>query len=165
MGFGTDALLQLKQSGFRSGTRVTTSTGRNWRALGHKIEATIDRLQGVVIEHRDALEVMAQQDTPNCLHYVDPPYVLSTRAATAETRGYRHEMKDDDHRKLAEFLNGLQGAVIVSGYDSPLYAELFSGWRHESRTAFADGGRKRTEHLWLRNVAAPVKSPNLTLFS
>ena len=72
MGFGTDALLQLKASGFRAGTRITTSTARNWQAFGYKIEPVLNRLQGVVIENRDAFEVLAQQDIPEAVHYCGP---------------------------------------------------------------------------------------------
>ena len=70
-------------------------------------------------------------------------------------------MEDKDHMRLAEFLGTLQGAVIVSGYDCPLYKELYAGWDHVSRKAHADGGLERTEHLWLRNVRARDAGPNM----
>jgi DNA adenine methylase len=66
-------------------------------------------------------------------------------------------MDDDAHRVLAAVLNGLRGMVIVSGYDCPLYAELYRGWRRVERAARIDGAGARTEVLWLRNItdAAP----------
>jgi DNA adenine methylase len=103
-------------------------------------------LRGVVIEHRDALEVMAQHDAPTTLHYVDPPYVASTRDNGSD---YRHEMTDDDHRRLAACLKKLKGSVVLSGYASPLYDLLFAGWQRVERPVAASGGR-RTEVLWLR---------------
>jgi DNA adenine methylase len=38
--------------------------------------------------------------------------------------------------------------VIVSGYHSPLYDEIFSEWRNVERVALADGARERKEVLW-----------------
>jgi hypothetical protein len=38
--------------------------------------------------------------------------------------------------------------VIVSGYDCPLYAEIYQGWRTERRKSLADGAREREETLW-----------------
>jgi len=114
------------------------------------------------MENADALEVMTRHDTAETLHYVDPPYVHGTRVGFDGRHSYRHEMTDDDHHRLAEFLRTLKGQVIVSGYDCPLYRELFHDWHRFEKQAWADGGRQRTEVLWLRNV--PDLHPPLTLF-
>lgn len=140
----------------RTGFRMTShDSGKNcarvWADFPEALDAICGRLRGVVIENRDACEVMVRNDTPEALHYVDPPYVPSTRDKGGD---YRHEMSDADHRKLAEVLNGLSGAVVLSGYPSALYDELFDGWRKVQRGAQADGARARTEVLWMRNVPA-----------
>ena len=100
-----------------------------------------------MIENRDAIEVMLQHDAPTALHYCDPPYVHSTRSARVvrSGKGYRHEMTDGDHRRLAGVLRELQGMVVVSGYLSPLYEELYAGWNCRTRPSKADGGQDRTE--------------------
>jgi DNA adenine methylase len=92
---------------------------------------------------------MDAHDTSSTLHYVDPPYVAQSRDAGTD---YRHEMTDDDHRTLAAKLETLKGMVIVSGYHSPLYDEIFAKWQRVERRALADGARERIEVLWLRNV-------------
>lgn len=113
----------------------------------------MDRLRGVVIENKCGLALMVQHDNPKALHYCDPPYVHGTRTAWGgggARSGYEHEMTDEDHRKLAQCLHGLEGKVLVSGYASDLYdGELFKGWRRVERAALADGARKRTEVLWM----------------
>lgn len=109
----------------------------------------VDRLRGVVIENKNAIDVMKNHDTPETLHYVDPPYVSETRDKGTD---YRHEMTNEQHRELAAALHNLQGIVIVSGYTCPLYDELFAGWQRVEKSALADGARERTEVLWLRNV-------------
>lgn len=43
----------------------------------------------------------------------------------------------------------LPGGVVLSGYRSALYDELFEGWQRMERTAWADRGAERTECLWL----------------
>ena len=113
------------------------------------LRAVRERLRGVVIENRDAIEVMAQQDGPDVLHYVDPPYVHGTRFTRKAATTYRHEMTDDQHRDLARALAGLRGMVVVSGYRCELYDELFAGWQRIDAAAHADGARDRVESLWL----------------
>lgn len=156
-GFGS-AAASGERTGFRSSsTRTGTSPAVDWRNYPDALVATIDRLQGVVVESRDALEVMAYHDRPETLHYVDPPYVHSTRSDKVRHndtgKSYRHELTDDQHQRLAEFLLGLRGKVLLSGYRCPLYDELFAGWHRVERHAFADGARERIECLWLNDAA------------
>lgn len=61
-------------------------------------------------------------------------------------------MSDEQHAELGGFLHTLKGAVIVSGYDCPLYEKLFAGWQRVEKQTHADGDRDRTEVLWMRNV-------------
>ena len=111
----------------------------------------VERLSGVVIENRDAQKVMAAHDGPETLHYVDPPYVFSTRDAGKD---YLHEMSDGDHDDLLVFLRGLRGMVVLSGYPNDIYDTALSDWRRVSRLALADGARERTEVLWLNPAAS-----------
>jgi DNA adenine methylase len=112
-----------------------------------RTEFIIDRLSGVVIEHRDAKATMAAHDTPETLHYVDPPYVLSTRSDTS--KDYAVELSDDDHAELLEFLRSLAGTVILSGYPHPFYDGALGDWSRVERKHLADGARERTEVLWI----------------
>lgn len=141
-----------KPSGFRANSNRSGNTpAADWKNYGEAFTALVERLRGVVIENRDAQQVMAVHDSPETLHYVDPPYVKSTRD---NGKDYRHEMTDSDHLELAEFLAGLSGMVMVSGYRCALYDTAFRGWRRLDKAALADGARKRTESLWLSpNIA------------
>jgi DNA adenine methylase len=156
MGFGTAASRmtadgRTQSTGFRSSAkRSGTTPATNWYNLPDGVAAVVDRLRGVVIENRDAMVVMARHDGPETLHYVDPPYVHSTRS-DGSINCYRHEMTDAQHVELAQFLHMLKGAVIVSGYDCDLYRELFHGWDRRQIDTHGDGARDRTEVLWLRN--------------
>ncbi|WP_454708674.1 DNA adenine methylase [Delftia acidovorans] len=165
MGFGSCSASGTK-SGFRAnGNRQSGHPARDWTNYPLAVATFCERLQGVVIENRDAIELMLQHDSPQTLHYCDPPYVHETRSAhvVRPGKGYRHEMTDDDHSRLAGALNELQGMVIVSGYHCDLYAQLYDGWEVRERAALADGARERTEVLWLNPActAALQHSPGL----
>jgi DNA adenine methylase len=157
MGFGSNACSNsATRAGFRANSNRSGSTpAHDWANYPDALEVLIARLSGVVIENRDAMAVMAAHDAPETLHFVDPPYLPETR--TNPSRGYRHEMSEDDHDRLLEFLPTLAGAVVLCGYPSPQYdaALLHLGWRTVERAAFADGARPRTEVLWI-NRPAPV---------
>ncbi len=157
MGFGSNSLCRDIKSGFRSNSnRSGTTPAHDWKNFPWELDAIIERLRGVVIENRDALEIMTRHDSAATLHYCDPPYVHTTRSQMMHgNHGYAHEMTDECHRKMAAVLNQLEGAVIVSGYACDLYEELFSGWKTIRRKAFADGAVERMEVLWLRNVELP----------
>lgn len=147
-----------KNSGFRglknNESKVTAAL--EWARWPDAIQSFVERLRNVLIENRDAVRVMKLYDRPETLHYVDPPYVLSARGRSRAL--YTHEMSDDDHRNLAECLHSLQGMIVLSGYSSPLYTELFPNWRKISTSTWAGNGTKRVDCLWL--------SPNIktTLF-
>ena len=137
-----------QRTGFRnySGNGRNATSAQDWSNYPDALTAIIERLRGVIIENRDARQVMADHDSSKTLHYVDPPYVWGTRK---ERISYRYEMTDADHIALAEFLRGLRGMVIISGYDCPLYQELYRGWRSDKRRTMADGARVREETIWI----------------
>lgn len=145
MGFGADSVNSMERAtGFRSNSNRSGSTpAHDWANYAQHIPDFTKRLQGVVIENRDAFEVMAQHDGPNTLHYLDPPYWPENR----RKRVYKHETDEGFHFRLADFIKGLKGKVVLSGYSNPAYESL--KFRRVERTAFADGAKKRTESLWM----------------
>ena len=153
MGVGSTATSARHKTGFRgSATRRGTHPGTDWAGLGINLTEVIERLQGVVIEHRPALEVIQYYDSPLTLHYLDPPYVPSSRTWQSGKGHYQHEMDDADHIELARVLQGLEGAVIVSGYPSELYEDLYKGWARAEKESLTDAAAHRTEVLWMRGI-------------
>lgn len=154
MGFGSNAHNTETKTGFRANNnRSGTTPAHDWANYPKCLEAIIERMRGVVIESRPAVKVLVQQDGPDTLHYVDPPYVHSTRDAGERQRDYRFEMSNHDHNYLSRVLHTLKGGVILSGYPSELYTELYGGWNQVRRTSLADGARKRIEVLWINDHA------------
>lgn len=113
-----------------------------------RMAAGAERLARVSLEARPAAEIItAYGAEPQVLLYVDPPYLGSTRS-----RNYLHEMSGEaEHRALAAQLEACAASVVLSGYHSPLYEDLYGGWhRYEIATATGQAHQwsARTEVLW-----------------
>ena len=119
-------------------------------AYADRLAAAAERLHAVSLENLPALEVIARYGRrPGVLLYVDPPYLGTTRGWG---NNYRCEMRTDtEHRELAAALEACTATVVLSGYDSPLYLELYAGWHRYERstmTGNATTDKARTEVLW-----------------
>lgn len=151
MGFGSAGATK-GSTGLRTDTMRRYSTAQmDWAAYPPVLLAVAERFQQVLIENRPAADVLEQHDSPETLHFVDPPYVHSTRMMRAQG-GYRHEMTDDDHADLLGVLRDLHGMVVLSGYESDLYADALPGWTSYQTQARISAGRGtgiRTEVVWL----------------
>lgn len=153
MGFGSAGATK-GVTGFRIDTKRDYGTAQSlWAEYPESIAAVGQRLSGVLIENRPAIEVMQAHDARTTLHYVDPPYVHGTRYKNAQSgRYYRHEMDDAQHQDLLKSLLELEGMVAVSGYPSDLYDDILTGWTRHATSARISAGRGttcRTECLWL----------------
>lgn len=123
MGFGSAAICG-EVSGFRANSnRSGTTPAHDWHNYPDALEMIVDRLQGVVIEQRDAIDVMRAHDGADTVHYVDPPYVHATRSAmrrnTVTRKAYKHELTDADHEALVGHLQTLQGGGIALWLPQP----------------------------------------------
>ncbi|WP_244424651.1 DNA adenine methylase [Methylobacterium nodulans] len=88
MGFGSDGFNRDVTTGFRANAhRSGTTPAQDWAGLPDALCLAVERLRGVVIENRDAVEVLAQHDSPESLHYVDPPYLPETRSQKSRRAG------------------------------------------------------------------------------
>ncbi len=98
-----------------------------WLGSVDDLAEIAQRLLRVQIENAPALEVLERYDSPETLFYCDPPYSHGSRG---DSQADLHEMKDDQHRWLAEVLHRVQGKVVLSGYHCDLMIELYGDWRH-----------------------------------
>jgi DNA adenine methylase len=136
---------------FSDATKTSSAMSTYMNAYRERLLPAAERIRGVTLECRPALEVIQRfGNARTSLIYVDPPYLSSTRGVPS-THGF--EMGEpDQHAELASALSGLSAAVMVSGYASPLYDDdLYRGWwRYElnAHTANSNGYRTRTEVVW-----------------
>jgi DNA adenine methylase len=122
-------------------------------AVDDQLPQIIERLRRVQIVCRPAIDVISYWDRLDALIYCDPPYVHATRHAGSRDI-YGYEMSEMQHRELSEVLRACKSTVVVSGYRSLLYDDLYRNWRRISFDVanHASGGASKTrkeEILWL----------------
>ena len=160
----------LRRTGWRFYRDPTTSSigmPEYLTAYVQRVAPAADRLAGVTLECRDALEVVTDYGrNPDVLLYCDPPYLAATRSSS----NYRHELGGKaQHRELADALQGCRASVVLSGYDSDLYRDLYdgAGWHRVELAAWTGNGIRngatktdgdRTEVLWSNR---PIGEPTL----
>ena len=156
-----DFFIQCRQSlagrmkDFATLSRTRTRRGMNeqasaWLSAVEGLPAVHARLKRVVILYRDALDVIRQQDGPDTLFYLDPPYLPDTRTSP---NVYKHEMTEEDHEKLLDLIIRVKGKVMISGYDHPLYLDTLRYWtRHTfdlpNNAAGGKTKQRKTEVVW-----------------
>ncbi len=162
----TDALEAARRFVFRStagmgsdssrrmnGFRTTLDDGKyahanSWATLPESLALVCERLRGVIVENKNAAEILLQFDGPKTLHYIDPPYLAATRKQTA--RAYKHEMLTaEEHEALLELVLSLQGNVIISDYDHALYRSKLKGWAVREFKQRDQRNGQRKELTWL----------------
>lgn len=116
-----------------------------WCKTPEVIFQAAERLRGVQIECRPAVEIIRRFNFPNVLIYADPPYVLGTRHG----KQYKCEMTDQDHRELLGVLKEHRGPVLLSGYECDMYNEELKNWYRAETVCFAQTATKRREVLWM----------------
>ncbi len=139
----------LKRTGWRHATAEgEAAMAPRLRRYAGRIEAAAARLGNVTLECRDAREVVAEYDSSGTVMYVDPPYLGESRTSN----NYSTEMHgEDQHRALAETLHSCRATVLLSGYRSAVYDDLYRDWfRYELSASTTQGGTAghRTEVIW-----------------
>ena len=140
----------MKRTGWRfyadpNGTSASFATYMD--AYRSRLLPAAERIRNVSLECRPASEVIEKYGAfEDNLLYVDPPYVHSTRRGAR----YSHEMTEADHREMGELLHQAKATVLLSGYASDLYDEMFAGWHQVRIGARSDNAidREVVEVVW-----------------
>jgi hypothetical protein len=137
-------------------SRTRTRRGMNeqasaWLNAVEGLPAVHARLKRVVVLNRDALDVIRQQDGPDTLYYLDPPYEPGTRAAADV---YAHEMSQEGHHNLLTLIRRVKGMVLLSGYRSAMYDDLLGEWHRvdfdlPNNSAGGKAKRRMVEVVWM----------------
>ena len=133
------------------------------------MHAVAERLRHVIVERLSAEDLIAKNDGPDTLFYVDPPYDPTVRTANTRKGGkYRHEMSLDDHAGPSDRpeRGAREGAaerlrLAALPADARRLARLLaqSPCSRVSATALDDRGASwRTEVLWA-NFNRPLSPP------
>lgn len=125
--------------------RERAYASQDWCHLPEKIMQAAERLRGVQIENRPAVELISRFNSKRVLVYADPPYVFGTRHG----KQYRYEMDDRAHGDLLDVLLSHMGPVLLSGYDNDLYNDRLRGWHREETICYSQVCSKKKEVLWM----------------
>lgn len=125
--------------------RKAAYAANQWCKTPERIFEAAERLRGVQIENRPAVDLISRFNYSNVLIYADPPYLLSTRHG----KQYKCEMSEKDHAELLDALKAHKGPVLLSGYDSCIYNDALHGWYREEITTYTQTATKRKEVLWM----------------
>jgi len=119
----------------------------NWNLKLQRLSKIVDKLRHFQIDNKSCLDLFDSVNKPGNIVYFDPPYLLSTRKSK---KRYHHEVDNDFHINLADHIKNAKSFVAVSGYDSPLYNELFSDYYKSVDIAKRSNVGKliTTECLW-----------------
>jgi DNA adenine methylase len=141
-GFGSDSASGAT-TGFRAnGNRQTAHPARDWSNYPAAVEAFTERLKGVVVENRPASRSSCSTTPRRC--------TTATRRTRMETRSaYTCQDRQglsarNDRRRPPQARGGPSrgaGMVVLSGYYSRLYNELYGAWDAPAL--------ERVEILWL----------------
>ncbi len=136
--------------------RERAYAAKNWCDLPEMLMEAAERLRGVQIENRPAIELMDRFNYKNVLVYLDPPYMPEVRHG----KQYKCEMFDHaSHEELLEAAKAHKGPVLISGYDTRLYNDMLRDWHRKETTSYSQVCSKKQEILWMNYE--PEKQLNL----
>lgn len=159
-------------------TKSGGSPAIRWKNAVDSLPAWHQRLQNVVILHRNAFGILDRfEDVKETAIYADPPYIADSRSGFRFGPGsdhkYLHEFQHaenssrhlfgrevDDHERLRDVLAGYKKArVVISYYDCPRIRDLYAGWTIVEHT--------RQKHLHAQNGrgARPKDAPELLILN
>lgn len=118
----------------------------DWCSLPERVLDAAERLRGVQIENRPAIEVIKRFNYKNVLIYLDPPYMPGTRHG----KQYRCEMYDEEsHEELLGAAVRHKGPLLISGYETELYNDMLKGWHREETLCYTQLRSRKKEVLWM----------------
>ena len=163
-----------KNGGWRRST-FGRDSAKTWDKVTDNVKIASSRLRGVSLDSIDAVQFIQRWDSPHTFFYIDPPY-------TGTCIDEMGRWSADDDARLVRCLNQAKGSFILSGYHQEIetlrYAERMSFAANctatgagKSRTGRNHGepvkgvGRERTEYIYMRGPAHPVRSSLIPVLS
>ena len=113
----------LVQASFAGRAEFFGRVVKNHNNIPNKIQLAVpgfaelhERLRGVQIENLDWRQCFKDFDNAEVLFYLDPPYYGSDVYGTGFTK--------KDHIEMCQRCFDLEGAVVLSGYENPIYDQF-----------------------------------------
>lgn len=148
---------------FRAKGNLSEEGGHNPARLFSKIKHLYqisERLRGVFILEKNALELAEIYDSLGTLFYLDLPYLANSR--NTKNLYTKEFSKIEQHIPVLESLTKIKGMAIVSHYPHPLYDEIFAGWEVVTKSTLANSMQKRKSRDDNARVEALYISPSVS---
>lgn len=131
-------------SDIRYGGFIGYTEGRNmcktFRNAVSQLDEVGELVKDWIVENLPFQECVRRFDSCSTVFYVDAPYYFPGKREC-----YQGSFTLDDHRKLAELLNKIEGRALVSHYKGDTISEFYWGWNcfeYESFKGSSNDGRK-----------------------
>ena len=120
--------LQIRMS-YGADRRTYGCSKKNLVSTTDYLTSVKERLNGVVIEHKDFENLIKVYDRDKALFYLDPPY-------HGTEKHYNVGFNEADHERLKQCLNGIKGRFILSYNDDEYIRNLYKDFNiHEVERA------------------------------
>ena len=123
------------------------------------LDATIERMRGVLFESVDVCRLVELYDRPTTLFYVDPPFY-------GTSQDYACRFALEDHARLAESLQAIDGTFLLSYDDHAAIRRLYRGChkrrlhvRYTMGCNSSTGGQDGATELLISNRPLPRSKP------
>lgn len=127
----------------------------------YQIPEASRRLEKVVIENKNALQLIRERDSPNTLTYCDPPYFQAERL-------YRVRCQNRFHVRLWQKVSACEGYVVISYNDCPFVRQLYRDYYilafKRNNPLAQEKGSEYGELIITNYDPRPYMAPQLTLF-
>lgn len=135
----------MANNSWSSGPRPNHNKPQIYRAYREKFGPIIERMKHVQVENDSFEAVIPRYDTVNTLFFIDPPYVHDSRGRKDL---YAYEMADEQHHKLLDLVEHVEGHVVLSGYDNRIYSQRLKHWRRAEKRVTVTGSGGSSKHKW-----------------
>jgi len=118
----------------------------------------VKRIESVIIENRDALQVLESRNVKDAFHYIDPPY---PNADQGHYKGYSF----DEFEKLLQWCETCKGKFLISNYHSEMLQEYIekNKW-HSSTHTFNNKGMRKNDRKKFEVLVWNYDLPQKTIF-
>lgn len=103
--------------------------------IKENLSAAWQRLSGTYVENLPWLECAERYDRAHTFYYMDPPYW--------ETAGYGVDFAFENYERMAMFMRGCKGKVMVSINDHPEIRKVFKDFYFEEVRIRYSAGNSR----------------------
>ena len=122
-----------------------------WNNFKEQLPEIHHRLQCITIRNNDYKVLLNEYNSPECLIYLDPPYLHSERTTT---NVYELEWSAINHCDMCDLVNQSKSKIIISGYDNDIYAQSLRNWNKVEKSIVNHASQskqkqKKTECLWV----------------